>query len=136
MAAPDTSLAHTLSQAILPLLPPLSLGALLGFAAGYAVRVVGRLALLIAGLLFVAIQLLSYFGLVSVNWLRLEALSGPWLQDSGKSIWTWVSGVLTHDLPFGGAFVVGLLLEGGGAECKATQPFSESERTAVLLCGA
>ena len=82
--APDTSLAHTLSQAILPLLPPLSLGALLGFAAGYAVRVVGKIALLIAGLLFVAIQLLSYFGLVSVNWLRLEALSGPWLQDSGK----------------------------------------------------
>lgn len=107
---PESSLAHTLSQAIVPLLPPLSLGALLGFAAGYAVRVVGKIALLIVGLLFVAIQLLSYFGLVSVNWLRLEALSGPWLQGSGKTVWTWVSGVLTHDLPFGGAFVVGLLL--------------------------
>ncbi|WP_161881338.1 FUN14 domain-containing protein [Deinococcus alpinitundrae] len=110
VSAPDASLAHTLSQAIVPLLPPLSLGALLGFAAGYAVRVVGKIALLIVGLLFVAIQLLSYFGLVSVNWLRLETLSGPWLQDSGKTVWTWLSGVLTHDLPFGGAFVVGLLL--------------------------
>lgn len=106
----DHSLAHTFSQAIVPLLPPLSFGALMGFAAGYAVKVVGRVALLVVGLLFVAIQLLSYFGLVSVNWLRLEALSGPWLQDNGQSVWTWLSSVLTHDLPFGGAFVVGLLL--------------------------
>lgn len=106
----DSPLAHSLSQAILPLLPPLSLGAVLGFAAGYAVRVVGKIVLLIVGLLFVAIQLLSYFDLISVNWLRFEALSGPWLQGGGKSAWNWVSGVLTHDLPFGGAFVVGLLL--------------------------
>ncbi|AWN22389.1 hypothetical protein DKM44_03355 [Deinococcus irradiatisoli] len=113
-ASPDSSavsgLAHTLSQAVLPLLPPLSLGALLGFAAGYAVRVIGKVVLLVVGLLFVALQLLSYFGLISINWLRLEALSGPWLKDSGQTVWTWISGVLTHDLPFGGAFVVGLLL--------------------------
>ena len=102
--------AQTISSAVLPLLPPLSLGALLGFAAGYAVKFIGKVALLIVGLLFVALQLLSYFELISINWLRLEALSGPWLQDSGQSAWRWASGVLTHNLPFGGAFVAGLLL--------------------------
>jgi uncharacterized membrane protein (Fun14 family) len=111
-AAPSSasSLADSVSGAVLPLLPTLSLGAILGFAAGYAVKTIGKIALLIVGLLFVAVQLLSYFGLVTVNWLRLEALSGPWLQDNSRSVWTWLSGVLTHDLPFGGAFVAGLLL--------------------------
>ena len=109
---PDAASPWTqaVSNAILPLLPPLSLGALLGFAAGYAVKFVGRIALIIAGLLFVAVQLLSYFDLVSVNWLRLEALSGPWLQNGGQSVWTWLTGVLTRDLPFSAAFVGGLLL--------------------------
>ena len=102
--------AQTLSSAVVPLLPALSLGALLGFAAGYAVKVMGKVVLLIVGVLFVTLQLLSYFELVSINWLRLEALSGPWLQNSGQSAWRWASGVLTHDLPFGGAFVAGLLL--------------------------
>ncbi|WP_293911041.1 FUN14 domain-containing protein [Deinococcus sp.] len=111
-AAPSSasSLADSVSGAVLPLLPTLSLGALLGFAAGYAVKAIGKVALLIVGLLFVAVQLLSYFGLVTVNWLKLEALSGPWLQDNSRSVWPWLSGVLTHDLPFGGAFVAGLLL--------------------------
>ena len=109
---PDTASpwTQTVTDAVLPLLPPLSLGALLGFAAGYAVKFVGRIALIIAGLLFVAVQLLSYFDLVSVNWLRLEALSGPWLQNGGQSVWKWLTGVLTRDLPFSGAFVGGLLL--------------------------
>ncbi|WP_420595148.1 FUN14 domain-containing protein [Deinococcus sp.] len=106
----SADLPQSFSNVILPLLPPLSLGALLGFAAGYAVKFVGRIALIVAGLLFVAVQLLAYFDLVSVNWLRLETISSPLLQNGPQNAWKWLTGVLTLNLPFSGAFVGGLLL--------------------------
>ncbi|WP_084050809.1 FUN14 domain-containing protein [Deinococcus hopiensis] len=107
-APPDSSVS--LLDALRPLLPDFSVGALLGFATGLALKKVGRAVLLALGLLFIALQLLAYFDLVTVNWPRLQALSEPWLRQGGELGSRWLMRVLTANLPFAGAFTAGLLL--------------------------
>lgn len=103
-AAPS-SLAVPLQAA----LPDLSLGAVLGLACGLALRVAARALLVCVGLLFIAVQLLAWAGIVTVDWLRLEMLSGPWFR-AAPELWRELLHVLTDRLPFAGAFGVGLLV--------------------------
>jgi len=97
-------------DALRPILPDLSVGALLGFATGVALRHIGRVVLIVVGVLFVTLQLLAYFDLISINWLRLQALTEPWLRQGGEQGVTWLRRVLTANLPFAGAYTAGLLL--------------------------
>lgn len=97
-------------DALRPLLPDLSVGGLLGFATGLALKKIGRLALTALGLLFITLQVLAYFDLISVNWPRLQALSEPWLRQGGEVSGRWMMRVLTANLPFAGAFTAGLWL--------------------------
>ena len=90
-------------------LPDLSLGAVLGLACGLALRAAGRALLISLGLLFIAVQLLAWAGVVMVDWPRLETLSGPWFR-AAPELWRGLLEVLTDRLPFAGAFGVGLLL--------------------------
>lgn len=92
------------------LLPDLSFGGLLGFAAGYAIKKVGLIALFIVGAIFILVQLLAYQGLLTVNWLRVQALAEPALRQGGEQLGSWMLRVLQTNLPFGGAFVAGLLI--------------------------
>ncbi|PTA67823.1 FUN14 domain-containing protein [Deinococcus arcticus] len=105
-SAPPTPLA----DALRPLLPDLSVGGLLGFATGVALRHIGRVALIVLGTLFVVLQLLAALDLVTVNWLRLQALTEPWLRQGQEQGGAWLLRVLTANLPFAGAFTAGLLL--------------------------
>lgn len=98
------------ADALRPLLPDLSVGALLGFATGVALKHIGRWALIGLGVLFITLQVLAYFDLVSVNWLRVEALAEPWLAQGRENGGAWLTRVLTANLPFAGAFTAGLLL--------------------------
>lgn len=104
--APTTDLAQSLQH----MLPDLSVGALLGFATGVAVKFVGRIALIVVGLIFIAVQLLAWTGIITVDWLKLQSLTEPWLQRGKESGVPWVVRMLTANLPFAGAFGVGLLL--------------------------
>lgn len=106
-APPDSS---ALSEALRGMLPDLSVGALLGFATGVALRHIGRVALIALGALFITLQLLSYFGLITVNWLQVQALTEPWLRQGSEQGGAWLTRVLTANLPFAGAFTAGLLL--------------------------
>ena len=102
--------ANLLDQ-IAPYLGQISFGGLAGFAVGYALKKVGRVALVVFGLLFITLQALAYFGLVEVNWLRIQQIAEPALQRSGlESAWKALLGVLTQNLPFAGAFVPGFIL--------------------------
>lgn len=100
----------SLLDALRPALPDLSVGALLGFATGVALRHIGRVVLIVLGVLVIILQLLAYFELISVNWLRLQALTEPWLHQGGEQGASWLRRVLTANLPFAGAFTAGLLL--------------------------
>ena len=93
-----------------PYLPDLSVGAVLGFAAGYAVKKVGKVALFALGAIFILIQVLAYAGLLTVNWVKVQALAEPWLRTGGEHFSAWFMRVVQTNLPFGGAFVAGLLI--------------------------
>lgn len=101
---------QTLQHTLLPLLPELSLGLVLGVAAGYAVKAMGRWVLLALGLTFIALQTLASLHIITINWLQVEQLSQPWLKDNGQKLLHTLSAVLARDLPFGGSFAVGLLI--------------------------
>lgn len=109
-APPAADAGLGLVDALRPLLPDLSVGALLGFATGVALRHIGRVVLVVLGVLFLTLQLLAYFDLVSINWLRVQALTEPWLRQGGEQGASWLRRVLTANLPFAGAFTAGLLL--------------------------
>lgn len=97
-------------DAIVPFLPDLGLGGLLGYCAGYAIKKASRLLILIVGVAFVLVQLLAYFGLLTVHWTRVEELAGPLVQEGAREGGAWALAVLGANLPFGGAFVAGLAL--------------------------
>ena len=88
------------ADALKPLLPDLSVGALLGFATGVALKHIGRWALVGLGVLFITVQVLAYFDLVSVNWLRVQALAEPWLAQGRENGGAWLTRLLTANLPF------------------------------------
>lgn len=93
-----------------PLLPDLSLGGVLGFCAGFAIKKVGRVMIFAVGAVFVLVQVLAYFGWLSVNWGRVQLVAEPWLRAGAQHGSALALSVLKTNLPFGGAFVAGLLL--------------------------
>jgi uncharacterized membrane protein (Fun14 family) len=101
---------HGLLDSLLPILPGLSLGAILGFCAGYAIKRLGKMTALIVGLLFLALQIMAWQGLLTIHWPRIQALAEPWLQQGGQQLGGWALTVLQTNLPFGGAFVAALLV--------------------------
>ena len=98
-------------NALAPYLGQISFGALAGFATGYALKKVGRVALVIFGLLFIAVQLLAYYGVVQVDWLRIQSYADPLLKrESLQGFFNSLVSILTNNVPFAGAFVPGFLL--------------------------
>jgi uncharacterized membrane protein (Fun14 family) len=96
---------------ITPYLGQISFGGLAGFAVGYALKKIGRVALVVFGLLFITVQVLAYLGFIEVNWLRIQQVASPVLERSGlEGAWKGLLGVLTQNIPFAAAFVPGLLL--------------------------
>lgn len=108
-AAP-TDPATQLSTGLDAFLPDIGLGTLLGLATGYAVKMIGRAALLAVGLLFIGVQLLVYAGVITVDWLKLQALTEPLLRQGREGFGDWFSRVFLANLPFGGSFVAGFFL--------------------------
>jgi len=100
----------SLPDLLAPLLPDLSLGGVLGYCAGFAVKKIGRAVIFVIGAIFVVLQLLAYFEFVEVNWPRVQMVAEPWLRTGAREGSTWFVEVLRANLPFGGAFLAGLLL--------------------------
>lgn len=101
---------QALVKLLLPQLPQLSLGALLGFAVAIALKQFGRTALLMLGALFICVQGLVSLDLVTVNWLKMSALAQPLLLQGGEQGSIWLQRILTANLPFAGTFTTGLML--------------------------
>ncbi len=98
-------------ETLAPVLGQLTFGALAGFAAGYALKKIGKVAAVALGLFFIAIQLLAYYGLVEINWLQIQRSVDPLLRpESLEVLWRDVLELLTLNLPFAGAFIPGLLV--------------------------
>lgn len=100
----------SLPDLITPVLPDLSVGGLLGFCAGFAVKKVGRMLVFVVGAIVLVVQLLVWQGFVTVDWARVQQSAEPLVEAGGREGGTWLMNVLTANLPFGGAFTAGLLL--------------------------
>ncbi len=89
----------------------LSFGAIAGFAAGYALKKVGKIVAIALGLLFVVLQVLAYYGFVSINWVEVQSRVNPLLEgESLNSFWQGLLNVLTYNVTFAAAFVPGFIV--------------------------
>ena len=93
-----------------PFLEQLSFGVIAGFAAGYAVKKLGKLVAFALGLLFIVLQILAFYGFVTINWGEVQSRIDPLLEaESLRQFWQRLLAVLTYNITFAAAFVPGLL---------------------------
>lgn len=98
-------------QTVFPFVEQLGFGAVAGFAAGYALKKVGKLVAIAIGLLFVVVQLLAYFGFVTINWGTVQSSVDPMLTTHALGgAWRTVLSILTYNVAFAAAFVPAFVL--------------------------
>ncbi|MEJ2668462.1 MAG: FUN14 domain-containing protein [Deinococcales bacterium] len=93
-------------QTVFPFVEQLGFGAVAGFAAGFALKKVGKVVAIVVGLIFVVVQVLAYYGFVSINWAAVQHSVDPLLTPNALgSAWRSVLAVLTYNVAFAAAFV-------------------------------
>jgi uncharacterized membrane protein (Fun14 family) len=95
---------------IVPLVQQLGFGGITGALVGFAFKKVTKIVAVLLGVVFILLQYLAYKHFVAINWGEIGSAAAPHLADGGKSVAGGVWKVLTHSLPFGGAFTAGFLL--------------------------
>ncbi|MEX2541935.1 MAG: FUN14 domain-containing protein [Trueperaceae bacterium] len=96
---------------VAPYLQQLTFGAVAGFVVGYALKKVGKLVALAFGILFVAIQALAFYGLITVNWGEVRGRFDPLLEPrSLDRAWRSLVAMLTYNITFAAAFVPALII--------------------------
>ena len=99
------------SHALSASLSSLGFGGVLGAAVGFTAKKTLKIAAIVVGLSFIAVQLLLHFGLLHVDWGAIESASHhAWVDASGETAAARAWAVLSADLPFGTAFVAGFAL--------------------------
>ena len=94
-----------------PYIGQLSFGGVLGFAAGYFVKKVGKMALFVVGGVFILLQVLSAYGYIQIDWLTIQKQADPIFNEQNvKNVSDNFMKLITANLPFTGAFVVGFAL--------------------------
>jgi len=95
-----------------------SFGSFMGFCSGVALKKTGKAVAYLVGITFVALQVASAFGYVSVDWKKIQddavkkldqTGDGKFDQEYAKKIWVRVKSLLTTGLPSAGGFSVGFL---------------------------
>ena len=111
-ASADTEM-DSMIQAAGPFVGQFALGGVLGFAAGFAIKKVGKIVVIIVGLAFILLQVLAYYGIIEIDWAPIAR----WWhvvrrEEAIESVWTVVRTILFANVAaFVGAvpgFVLGL----------------------------
>jgi uncharacterized membrane protein (Fun14 family) len=90
-----------------PLLPQMGFGGVLGWAVGFFAKKSLKVVAIIVAFIFIMLQVMGHFGYIDVNFVKMgDDFSHYANEDFFSGIW----GFLTHNLPFGGSFVIGFLL--------------------------
>jgi len=100
-----------LLTASLPLLGELgsvTFGGIAGYSAGYALKKVFKMILIIAGLLFVLFQVLSHYDFIVINWTKIQFYFEAMMNDQVRM--NSFKSILIANLPTGGGFLAGLIL--------------------------
>jgi uncharacterized membrane protein (Fun14 family) len=91
---------------LLSIAPQIGFSLLAGVAVGAALRVAMRLALILLGVVFMALFAMQYHGLIHVNWPQVEGHAMSML-DWVYTYSTAVAAYAAAHLPEGAAFVAG-----------------------------
>ena len=92
-------------------LPTLGFGGIAGLIVGYSAKKLTKLAALALGVLFIVLQLLAYYGFVTVNWGAVQGTAEvAWRSPEGATLVERGQQVLMANLPFAGGFAVGFAL--------------------------
>ncbi len=92
-------------------LPMLGFGGAAGCIVGYTAKKMTKLTALLLGALFITVQVLAYFGFVTVNWnLVRETAEAAWRTPDGATLADRAWTVITANLPFAGGFATGFAL--------------------------
>jgi uncharacterized membrane protein (Fun14 family) len=88
-----------------PLVTQLGVGGIIGLCIGYALKKVAKIVAAIIGLFSLGLLYLQSQGLISVDWLGVEAWGNTALAGLGQAEGTL--GVIISNLPFAGGAIVG-----------------------------
>ncbi len=92
-------------------LPGLGFGGVAGVTVGYTAKKLTKLAAILLGVLFIIVQLLAYFGFITVNWGTVEETAQHvWRGPEGATLAEHAWQVLTANLPFAGGFAAGFTI--------------------------
>jgi uncharacterized membrane protein (Fun14 family) len=91
-----------------PLVFELGIGGVGGFIAGYALKKLLKIVVVIIGLFILALVYLGYKGIISINYGELGNTISEALGLSGQ-VTEWITPIIAH-LPFAGAFALAFLL--------------------------
>ena len=98
----------TLSNILTPMVSEIGVGGIGGFIVGYALKKIAKIAAIVIGLAFVALQYLAYKGIISIDYNSLR----NWvtnLMGQTAEYQSVITDVIAH-IPFGASFIFGLYL--------------------------
>lgn len=108
-AGPESS--DFVSDKVIPLITQLGFGGVIGFCTGFMVKKVSKLAAVIVGLVFVLLQVLSYYGIISIEWGPVkEWWDKETSPDQLQGAWTSVRNLLFSNVPALAGAVPGFFL--------------------------
>lgn len=97
-----------MSEILTPFAYELGVGGVGGFIAGYALKKISKLIVVLIGLFFLVLLYLGYSGIISINYDKLLEAIGNGLGLGGQAA-QWLIGIISV-LPFVGSFALGFLL--------------------------
>jgi uncharacterized membrane protein (Fun14 family) len=98
-------------QPFIPYIQQLGFGGIAGFIVGYALKKVGKVVAIFLGILFVILQILAYYGFVSINWIEVQRSVDPLLETNRlQGLWQGLINILTYNFVAAAAFIPGLIL--------------------------
>ena len=92
-------------------LAPLGFGGIAGAVVGYTAKKLTKVAAIILGVLFIAVQLLVYVGFIEVHWERVQSTAeSAWQDAQGVTLAQRAWEILVGNLPFGAGFAAGFAI--------------------------
>jgi uncharacterized membrane protein (Fun14 family) len=99
---------NALSEIITPVVYQLGLGAIGGFVAGFALKKIAKIFIIVLGIFIVALLYLGASNIININFGALWDAVGGWLGGAGAAA-SWLVGLIAI-IPFIGSFGVGFFL--------------------------
>ena len=93
------------SSFLTPLVTQLGVGGIIGLCIGYAVKKIAKIVAAIIGIFSLGLIYLESQGIISVDWLGVEAWGNTALEGLGKV--EGLLGVFLSNLPFAGGAIIG-----------------------------